>query len=212
MSINLQPGEELIQKASFDPGWKTYMIISSIFGTGFVVVVIGLPVIYGVLSNPSVGDVAFWCMVVAAVLFVPSAILTPISFRNLECYLTSRALIVRGGVFNKSEKTIPLTRIQDLSMTQGPLMRAIGIHNLKIETAGQSTQGGAGEAALLAVVDSPAFRDRVRRLRNSLETETPGNHDGLGHTGPRRATDLSDIHETLKRIERHLERMADNES
>jgi putative membrane protein len=214
MSINLQPGEELIQKASFDPAWKTYTIVNNIIGIGVLAVVFGIPAVLAASEDFDIGagGVVFWGMIVAVVLFVPSAILTPIRFRNLECYLTSRALIVRSGVFNKSEKTIPLTRIQDLSMTQGPLMRAIGIHNLKIETAGQSTQGGAGEAALLAVVDAPAFRDRVRRLRNSLETETPGDRDGLGHTGPRRATDLSDIHETLKRIERHLERMADNES
>ncbi len=211
MSINLQPGEELIKKASFDPAWKTYTIVNSIIGYVTLGAVFGF---FYALDTPdfAVAGVVFWGMVATLVMFVPSTLYTIVYFRTLECYLTSRALVYRRGVFVKTEKTIPLTRIQDLGMTQGPLMRAFGLYSLKIETAGQSTPGGAGEAALIGVVDAPAFRDLVRRLRSSLETGTPGDHDGLGHTGPRRATDLSDIHETLKRIERHLKRMADNES
>ena len=210
MSINLQPGEELIQKASFDHAWKSYTIVNSIIGYVTLGAVFGF---FYALDEPD-GDsagVVFWCMIVALAIFVLSTVYTILYFQTLECYLTSRVLVYRRGLFVKIEKTIPLTRIQDLGMVQGPLMRAFGIHKLKIETAGQSTPGGAGEAALIGVVDAPAFRDLVRRLRNLLEIETPGDHDGLGHTGPRRATDLSDIHETLKRIERHLERMADNE-
>jgi len=213
MSINLQPDEELIHEASFDPAWKTYTIVNHVIGIGVLGALVGIPTVLGVSEvTGSISGVVFWGMVATLVMFVPSTLYTIVYFRTLECYLTSRALVYRRGVFVKTEKTIPLTRIQDLGMTQGPLMRAFGLHSLKIETAGQSTPGGAGEAALIGVVDAPAFRDLVRRLRSSLETGTPGDHDGLGHTGPRRATDLSDIHETLKRIERHLKRMADNES
>ena len=34
MSINLQPGEELVIEASFDPALKTYWIVNSIIGIG----------------------------------------------------------------------------------------------------------------------------------------------------------------------------------
>ena len=214
MSINLQPGEKLIQKASFDPAWKTYTIVNSIIGIGVLAAVFGIPAVLAASEDPDMGagGVVFWGMIVALVLLVQSTVYNMLYFRTLECYLTSRVLVYRRGLLIKTEKTIPLTRIQDLGMLQGPLMRLFGIYRLKIETAGQSAPGGAGEAALVGVVNAPAFRDRVRRLRNSLESETPGDHDGLGHTGTRRSTDLSDIHETLKRIECHLERMADNES
>ena len=133
-------------------------------------------------------------------------------FQTLECYLTSRSLVYRRGIFWKIEKTIPLTRIQDLGMMQGPLMRRFGIHRLKVETAGQSTPGGTGEAALMGVVDAPEFRDRVLGLRDSLDVNTGGQRDGLGQVraGAAPTGGLDEIHETLKRIERHLARMADN--
>jgi putative membrane protein len=209
MSINLQPGEELVLEASFDPALKTYSMVNSIIGIGMLGSMIGIPVVLVTWDVTNL-EAALWSMVVSLVIFVLSALWIVAYFRTLECYLTSRALVYRRGVFIKTEKTIPLTRIQDLGMIQGPLMRAFGIHKLKIETAGQSTPGGAGEAALIGVVDVLEFRNRVIGLRNSLEIDTPGVRDGLGQTRPPAATDLSDIHETLKRIENHLERMADN--
>ena len=213
MSINLQPGEELVLEASFDPAWKTYSIVSCLSGIGVVGSMIGIPVVLATFDqNGSVGWVALWSMFIAMVIVVPYGLWIGPYFRTLRCYLTSRALVYRRGVFVKTEKTILLTRIQDLGMIQGPLMRAFGIHKLKIETAGQSAPGGAGEAALIGVVDAQSFRDRVLRLRNSLETDTLGDHDGLGQTRPPRSADLSDIHETLKRIENHLKRMSDIES
>jgi putative membrane protein len=211
MSINLQPGEELVLEASFDPALKTYWIVNNIIGIGMLGSVIGIPVVLATWDETgNFAGAALWSMVVLLVIFVLSALWMGAYFRTLECYLTSRALVYRRGVFIKTEKTIPLTRIQDLGMIQGPLMRAFGIHKLKIETAGQSTPGGAGEAALIGAVDALEFRDRVIGLRNSLEIDTPGVRDGLGQTRPPAAADLSDIHETLKRIENHLERMADN--
>ena len=209
MSINLQPGEELVLEASFDPALKTYSMVNSIIGIGMLGSMIGIPVVLVTWDVTNL-EAALWSMVVPLVIFVLSALWIVAYFPTLECYLTSRALVYRRGVFIKTEKTIPLTRIQDLGMIQGPLMRAFGIHKLKIETAGQSTPGGAGEAALIGVVDVLEFRNRVIGLRNSLEIDTPGVRDGLGQTRPPAATDLSDIHETLKRIENHLERMADN--
>jgi putative membrane protein len=219
MSINLQPGEELVAEASFDPAWKTYSIVNSIIGIGMLCAVIGTPASFAMWDKPGEFVGAALCSLFGAfVIFVLTVLWIGAYFRTLECYLTSRALVYRRGVFVKTEKTIPLTRIQDLGMIQGPLMRAFGIHKLKIETAGQSTPGGAGEAALVGVVDALEFRDHVLSLRNSLETDLPGTRDGLGQTRPATiststsAADLSDIHNTLKRIENHLERMADNQT
>lgn len=219
MSINLQPGEELVAEASFDPAWKTYSIVNSVIGIGALCAMGGTPMFFAMGDNPGEFAGAALCGLFGAfVIFVLTVLWIGAYFRTLECYLTSRALVYRRGVFVKTEKTIPLTRIQDLGMIQGPLMRAYGIHKLKIETAGQSTPGGAGEAALIGVVDALEFRDNVLGLRNSLE-DRPGTRDGLGQPRPTAdiptstsATDLSDIHDTLKRIENHLERMADNQT
>ena len=89
-------------------------------------------------------------------------------------------------------------------------MRAFDIYKLKVETAGQSVSTGGGEASLVGVIDALEFRDRVIELRNSLEKAVTGGDDGLGQPRPAAANSLSAVHETLKQIEGHLRRMADN--
>lgn len=78
--------------------------------------------------------------------------------------LTNRNLHVRKGIFNKTEKTIPLEKITDLSSVEGLLMRFAGIKRLGIETAGQSGPGSL--VSLLGVVGSDAFRGRVLAQRD----------------------------------------------
>lgn len=88
-------------------------------------------------------------------------------FENQRCTLYERALVVKQGVFFKVEKTIPLDKIQDLTVREGPLLRAIGLRSLKIETAGQSAEGQA-EADLVGVVDPRDFRDSVLSQKDRM--------------------------------------------
>ena len=117
--------------------------------------------------------------------------------------LTTQSLIVRKGVWNKVERTIPLEKITDLSVAQGPIMRYCGIDRIGVETAGQTGgQNGAPLINLLGVVDSASFRASVLAQRDELAGRaTPTVADD------RSATDhLVEISETLRRIEAILER------
>jgi putative membrane protein len=58
---------------------------------------------------------------------------------NIECTLTERSLIIKKGILNKVESTVPLEKITDLQMFQGPIMRHFGIKGFRVETAGQSS-------------------------------------------------------------------------
>ena len=212
MPVKLQPGEELVVEATFNPAWKGYSFLQSMIAMTFSTGVVGLLVVAG-SDNGKVNGCGLTLVAMVATVWVLSALWWVNSyFDALECYLTSRSLVYRRGIFWKTEKTIPLTRIQDLGMMQGPLMRGFGIHRLKIETAGQSAPGGTGEAVLIGVVGALEFRDRVLGLRDSLDVNTGGSRDGLGQARASSAPtgDLEEIHETLKRIEGHLARMADS--
>jgi len=214
MSINLQPGEELVVEASFDPAWKKYALVTSLIAMAFLGCILIVSVLLpDVVKNERLRVVPLLIVVAPLTLWYQAVKWWAARyFQTLECYLTSRSLVYRRGIFWKTEKTIPLSRIQDLGMMQGPLMRRFGIHRLKIETAGQSTPGGTGEAALMGVVDALEFRDRVLGLRDSLDVNTSAPRDGLGQlkTSPEAAGGLAEIHETLKRIEGHVARMADS--
>lgn len=87
------------------------------------------------------------------------------TFDALHCELHERTLVVKRGIVFKVEKTIPLYKIQDLTVREGPLLRWLGLRSLKIETAGQGTPGTA-EADLVGIIDPLEFRDKVLRQKD----------------------------------------------
>ena len=99
----------------------------------------------------------------------------PEYYRRASARLTANALEIRKGVFARSEATIPLNRITDLRLHDGPLMRHYGLRGLKVETAGQSGGTGMSDSDLLGVIDAVEFRDAVLRQRqNLLDSDTTG--------------------------------------
>lgn len=51
------------------------------------------------------------------------------------------------GMFVRMEKTVPLDRITDPGLVQGPLVRPFDIEALSIETAGKSSHGAVVQLA-----------------------------------------------------------------
>jgi putative membrane protein len=125
-------------------------------------------------------------------------------FNSLFGELTTRSLKFRKGVLFQVERTIPLDKIQDLTFREGPLFRYFGLSTLKIETAGQSAQGGT-DMSLIGIVDSREFREKVIDQRDKITD--------LGSSSPPTKTvsdeghsedTLQAILETLQRIEKKI--------
>lgn len=88
---------------------------------------------------------------------------------SLSCRLTERSVVIGKGVFFRQELTIPLDKIQDVSIHEGPLLNAMGLLRLRLETAGQrSAATGQSEADLVGVMDGRAMRDRILEQRDRL--------------------------------------------
>ena len=102
-------------------------------------------------------------------------------------------------MFNRSESTIPLNRITDLRLHDGPLMRHFKLRGLKVETAGQSGQYASSEGNLTGVVDAAEFRNailmqRQRTLGAESEEDSPTTASGTTEL-------LTEIRDILARIE-----------
>ena len=129
---------------------------------------------------------------------------------NWAAELTPRSLIVRKGVFNKIEKTIPLEKITDLSSSQGPIMRFFDLKKLGVETAGQSGAAGASLVSLIGIVDTDDFRRKVLAQRDLITIGTRDSRDAGGTSASQASGgELAAISETLLRIEATLERITD---
>lgn len=83
-----------------------------------------------------------------------------------KCTLTNRSLKVSKGIFTQIEKTVPLDRITDLGVVQGPIMRWFDIEALSVETAGQSGVGSL--IRLTGIKDGRGFRDLVLKQRDKI--------------------------------------------
>ena len=145
---------------------------------------------------------------VVGILLIPFWLLFSIWYgreyiRRLSARLTTHALEIHKGVFFRSESTIPLNRITDLRMHDGPLMRHYRLRGMKVETAGQSGSEGT-EGDLIGVMGAADFRDAVLRQRQETmaaeqtsASPAPAVTDGDGSV-------LTEIRDILARIETRM--------
>ena len=141
------PREKVLFRAEFDAKWKAYHLVKVLLG--LIGSIVGLVV------------VPFWILGVGQWYCRRY-------FERLECLLCDRSLVIGRGLYVRVEKTIPLDKIQDLTLVEGPLLKAFGLCRLKVETAGQSSQSGGSEVDLIGIVEARSLRDRVLDQRDAV--------------------------------------------
>lgn len=87
-------------------------------------------------------------------------------FPSIEARLTGRSLVYRHGIWFRQEMSIPLDKIQDVSMHHGPVLDWFGLARLRVETAGGGQAGSA--ATLIGVVGAAEFRSAIIARRDAL--------------------------------------------
>lgn len=175
--------EKIVWDAEFAPEVKTYWLINGAFA--LLVTVIGIPLI------------PFW--------FLFGNMLIGRYLKRMRLTLTDKNVHVAKGVLTRMEKTVPLDKITDMGLVQGPLMRFYGVHAISLETAGQSSAGAL--IKMQGVKNVEAFRQAVLEQRDKVvaklsdASSTPTLSSGSSPT-----TDalLADIRDTLHRIEQRI--------
>ncbi len=84
----------------------------------------------------------------------------------LDYQLRESHLFVHQGVFFVKRKSIPLDRITDIVLAQGPLLRFFGIWRLDIQTAGSGQQ--QAEACLYGLVDPEQIKEKILQARDHI--------------------------------------------
>lgn len=117
--------------------------------------VLGLPAIIGITSGRGLG----WIALAAVGIGVASLVWTWINWRRFTYEVTDSELVIERGLLNRTRRSIPLERIQDVGIEQGPLSRIFGLAEVRVETGG----GDKDEA----VLDSVSLAEAAR-LRGAL--------------------------------------------
>lgn len=80
--------------------------------------------------------------------------------------LTDETLMIRRGVFWKQESCIPLWKITDIVVRQGPLATMLGLKLVHVQTSGQGATSMA-EGQLLGLADPDGTRAAILERMSS---------------------------------------------
>jgi uncharacterized protein len=102
---------------------------------------------------------------------------------RMEYELRDDELSWRRGVWFRRTGIVPYNRITNIDIRQGPLMRALDISNLAVQTAGYS-----GQVVPEIVFEAMEHAEELRAtLRSRVRLETGGDGTGSGAPAPRPA-------------------------
>lgn len=164
--------DTLLQTAEFNPAVKTYWLINWIIISALTLV--GIPLL--LISIPIAMMVCHHIL------------------RAMSAELYERKLVVRRGILFTVEKSIPLEKITDVAMMQGPLMRMLGLHRLTFETAGQSGNGAL--VSLVGIVEAAAFREAILRQKDQLQDGQSIKTEATGAT-----SEMAELIQSVRNIE-----------
>lgn len=123
----------------------------------------------------------FGLIIISSVLTIFSVLWRYFSFRYR---IEGHDLITEQGVLSRTQRHIPLDRIQEIRIDQGVIQRMFGVVEAKVETGG----GGGSEASLSVLSRSDAENlrrvvfDRVKALRSASAGDLMGAAPGPGST------------------------------
>lgn len=180
----MRTAPRVLRTAEISPQAIRYSMITFTFGM--------VATIVGILILPVAWPIAYWYY--------------RKFYGSLEVVLTTRELQVGRGVLIRQEKSIPLEKVTDLALVQGPIMRRMGIKGLQVETAGQSS-GGMALVRLIGIEDTDGFRDDALDQRDKV-TDRPDASPTEAEASPASSASsdalLTEIRDTLARIDQRL--------
>ena len=111
---------------------------SAVFWTAFFIgCIIGATFI--VAKEFLLAALAFLVFLAVTALFFLAAYL---EFRNFDYFFEQDNVVIKKGVIRKTTVTIPYSKVQNINIKRGLLLRILGLSEVQIETAGATAATG----------------------------------------------------------------------
>ena len=98
-------------------------------------------------------------LIVASIWFLIAVLMPPLAWMRWRFAVSDTMLVMEHGVLFHEEKSIPISRLQHVDLTRGPIERLFGLATLGVSTAGN--EGSSFRVPGLMV-------DRAQQLRDSI--------------------------------------------
>ncbi len=127
---------------------------------------LGLPALYAIASKRDMTQILGFAALIAAVALFASWL----RWRRFRYGVGAHELVIESGIFNRTRRSIPFHRIQDVDIVRGPLQRLFGLATVRIETGGGAKDEGLIDSVTDAEAD--AMRAAVRAGRDVVVEST----------------------------------------
>ena len=131
-----------------------------------------LPVLFGTGADLIIVGLIGGGMLILIVLFV---IWVRLYYESMWYELREDEMSWKRGVWFHTTGIVPYNRITNLDIKQGPVMRALGISTLALQTAGYS-----GQAVPEIRIEGMEHAEELREILRSLVRQTGTRGDGTG--------------------------------
>ena len=126
---------------------------------------IGFGLLFGFGEGLGEAAGALWIVgfIVFGLLLAWALVSPSLAYARWRFLITSELLLARYGIIFHEEKTIPISRLQHVDLTRGPVERMFGLATLVVFTAG--TEGASFRLPGLAVARAQELRDQILEAR-----------------------------------------------
>ncbi len=196
------PGDEACtQRFRAAPNFYNYLLflwgLKTAAVLGIVLISVVGPIVAIVATEPTPRTIIEIVIVLLPLIFAVAVAfrifalaLVRLDFEKRWYLLTDRSLRVREGILNVREMTITFANIQNISISQGPLQRAIGIADLRVDTAGgasssrheKSLSQNLHTAWFRGVDNANAIRELIQKRLHTLKDSGLGDPEERVHT------------------------------
>jgi putative membrane protein len=116
--------------------------------------------------------ILIYCGIGVLVIIVISCVFSYLSYRRFTFYLDlqQQEFVINKGIFNRTQLTVQLDKIQQVNINQNLLQKIIGVYGLHIDTAGSDAQ----EVSIAAIDEDLAHNLREHLLSGKIN-ETGSN-------------------------------------
>ena len=113
--------------------------------------------------------------VIVGIIWIVASYFTKLSISNLEYTILDNKITLLSGIFTKTEKNIPYSKVTDFVLKRTLLDRYLGIGSIKIQTAGQSADpyGTGYEGNVDGLDDYESIHQKLKERLMAFNTNEP---------------------------------------
>jgi len=184
------------------PSMMTWFRVNIAIGLGLVLLFSYVPVALFGEMPPIFFE---FVLGLTAVVYILLWIWVGLYYESMSYELREDEINWKRGIGFRTTGIVPYNRITNLDVRQGPLMRALGISSLAIQTAGYSGQA-APEIRIEAIEHAEELRELIRSQVRGCSSHDDGTGSPKPATSPSRVPTDQQILAELQQIRSLLER------